>query len=186
VDGDGDGDGKPDTAWIQQNSNGKSLLGITTASGATFGVPYSSASPIPPSMLVAPVDNRGTVAAITSNGRAASLFVVHNCSLVPATNPQGRQYTFDLGVSGNGTGVGCSQVTGTTSRNLVGLKLTKDAAGKPMSVRRTVVMIDGTSATNGPSDTVDISGEPDGSAATTATQITCGDLTVNANGVTAR
>jgi len=55
---DGDGDGKPDTAWIQQNSNGKSLLGITTASGATFGVPYSSASPIPPSMLVAPVDNR--------------------------------------------------------------------------------------------------------------------------------
>lgn len=71
---DGDGDGKPDTAWIQQNSNGKSLLGITTASGATFGVPYSSASPIPPSMLVAPVDNRGTVAAITSNGRAASLF----------------------------------------------------------------------------------------------------------------
>lgn len=181
-----DGDGKPDTAWIQQNSGGKSLLGITTASGATFGAPYSSASPIPPSMLVAPVDDRGTVAAITSNGRAASLFVIHNCSLVPATNPQGRQYTFDLGVSGNGTGVGCSQVAGTTSRNLVGLKLNKDATGKPVSVRRTVVRIDGTSASNGPSDTVDVSGDPHGPAATTATQITCGDLTLNANGVTAR
>ena len=89
-----DGDGKPDTAWIQHNSGGTFLLGITTASRATFGAPYSSASPIPPSMLVAPVDDRGTVAAITSNGRAASLFVIHNCSLVPATNPQGRQYTF--------------------------------------------------------------------------------------------
>jgi hypothetical protein len=181
-----DGDGRPDTAWIQRNSDGTFLLGVTTASGATFGAPYSSASPIPPSMLVAPVDDRGTVAAIVSNDRGARLFVVRACSLLPVTNQQGGQYTFDLGVSGNGTGVGCSQVAGTTSRNLVGLKLNKDAAGTPVSVRRTVVRIDGTSAGNGPSDTVDVAADPRGSSATTATEISCGDLTLAANGVTAQ
>lgn len=129
------------------------------------------------------MDGAGTVAAIVSDGRQAGLFIVVKCSLVPAKNPQGAQYTFDLGFGDGGTGIGCSRVAGTSGTGLVGLKLNRDGAGKPVSVTRTAIRLDGPSASNGVSDTVDVSGDPTGPAATTATQITCGDLTMKADGV---
>ena len=178
-----DGDGRADSAWLQRNADGTQLAGITTASGATFGAPYSSASPLPRRVLVANVNGAGTMAAIVSDGRQAGLFMVVSCSLVPAKNPQGAQYTFDLGFGDGGTGIGCSRVAGTSGPGLVGLKLNRDGAGKPASVTRTAIRLNGTSASNGVSDTVDVSGDPTGPAATTATQITCGDLTMKADGI---
>lgn len=178
-----DGDGRADSVWLQRNADGTQLAGITTASGATFGASYSSASPLPRRVLVADVNGAGTIAAIVSDGRQAGLFTVLNCSLVPAMNPQGAQYTFDLGMGVNGTGIGCSKVAGTSAAGLVGLKLNRDGAGKPVSVTRTAILLNRASASNGASDTVDVSGDPTGPAATTATQITCGDLTMKANGV---
>lgn len=177
-----DGDGRPDSAWLQQNADGSQTVGITTASGATFGAPYRSGSPDPRRVLVADVTGSGTVAAIVSDGRRASLFRVLGCTLVPATNPQGDQYTFDLGFGNAGTGVGCSAVAG-QGTGLVGLKLNRDSVGRPVSVTRTAVVLDGAAAHNGPSDTVDVSADPTGPAVTTATEITCGNLTMAANGI---
>jgi hypothetical protein len=178
-----DGDGRADSAWLQRNADGSQLVGITTASGATFGALYRSGSPIDRKVLVADVNGAGTIAVIVSDGRRASLFTVADCSLVPVRNAQGAQYSFDLGFGDAGTGIGCSRVTGTSGTGLVGLKLNRDTAGTPTTVNRTVIVLDGASARNGASDTIDVSGDPTGPAVTTATEITCGDLTMTANGV---
>lgn len=179
-----DGDGKADTEWIQTDPGGQVLLGITTASGATFGAHFSSASPIARSMLVADATGNGEIVALASDGRQANLFVVDGCHLTPATNVQGGQYTFDLGFGSFGTGIGCSQLAGTSGRQLVGLKLNLDASGKPTSVDSTVVQLDGTRATNGPSNSIDVRGRAASDpAVTTAREITCGTRTLSADGV---
>lgn len=172
-----DGDGRPDTGWI----GGSGLFGITTASGATFSTVIKSPSPNPPSMLVANID--GTIVALASDQRAAALLLVKNCALVPAQNAQGSTYFFDLGTGVSGTGVGCSQVAGTQGRSLVGLRLIRDSGGNPQSVERTQIIIDGTQARNGAHDTVSATGPQGAAAAASATQISCGDLTMAADGV---
>jgi len=172
-----DGDGRPDTGWI----GGSRLFGITTASGATFSTVVKSASPNPPAMLVANIE--GTIVALASDQRAAALLLVKNCTLVPAQNAQGSTYYFDLGAGVSGTGVGCSQVAGTQGRSLVGLKLIRDSSGNPQSVERTQIIIDGTQARNGAYDTVPATGPQGAAAAASATQISCGDLTMAADGV---
>ncbi|QNG37888.1 hypothetical protein F1C76_16025 [Geodermatophilaceae bacterium NBWT11] len=171
-----DGDGRADTAWLEGNtSTAVVVVGVTTASGATFSADYSSASPVSRQMLIADVDGAGTIAAIVSDGRTASLFSVSVCAMVPALNVQGSQYTFDLTGTG-GTGVGCSRVAGEPSTELVGLQLDQDADGQPVSITRTAVLLDGTTATNGASDTIDVAGDPTGPAVASATRISCGDL----------
>jgi len=172
-----DDDGRPDTGWI----GGSGLFGITTASGATFSTVVKSASPNPPAMLVANID--GSIVALASDQRAAALLLVKNCALVPARNAQGSTYYFDLGAGVSGTGVGCSQVAGTQGRSLVGLKLIRDSSGNPQSVERTQIIIDGTQARNGTHDTVPATGPQGAAAAASATQISCGDLTMAADGV---
>lgn len=172
-----DGDGRPDTGWI----GGSGLFGVTTASGATFSTVIKSPSPNPPSMLVANID--GTIVALASDQRAAALLLVKNCALVPAQNAQGSTYYFDLGAGVSGTGVGCSQVAGTQGRSLVGLRLIRDSGGNPLSVERTQIIIDGTQARNGAHDTVSATGPQGAAAAASATQISCGDLTMAADGV---
>lgn len=175
-----DGDGRPDTGWI----GGSDLFGITTASGATFSTTVDLSSPVARSMLVADVDGHGTFVALASDQRTVGLLVVKNCSLVPAQNVQGDTYYFGLGISPRqGTGVGCSQVAGTPGRGLVGLKLIRDSAGKPQSVQRTQIIITGIQARNGATDTIPIDGPQDAAAADTATQITCGTLTMAKDGV---
>ena len=47
-----DGDGRADSAWLLRNADGSQLVGITTASGATFSVVYRSGSPIDRKVLV--------------------------------------------------------------------------------------------------------------------------------------
>lgn len=104
--------------------------------------------------------------------------------MTPVRNEHGRQYTFDLGFGDFGTGIGCSQVARTPGRGLTGLKLNLDGKGDPVSVDRTAVEIHGTTTTNGPSDTVDVNGRSKTDPAVrTATDITCGDRTLHADGV---
>lgn len=180
-----DGDGRPDTQWIQTDGDGQVLLGITTASGSTFGAHFASGSPIAKSVLFADATGAGEIVALASDGRQATLFVVDGCQLPPATNTQGGQYTFDLGFGRYGTGVGCSTVAGAPARGLVGLKLNLDPTrGSAVSVDRTAVELDGTRATNGPSDSVDVRGRgPADPAVLTAQEVTCGTRTLVADGV---
>jgi len=176
-----DGDGRPDTGWI---SSGGTTFGITTASGATMSIPLQLAGGGDRSVLVENPDSHGPVAALASDGRTVELLVVKNCGLLPATNAQGTHYEFDLGVRGTGTGVGCSQITGTPGRSLVGLNVHLNAGGQPDSVHRTQIILNGTTARNGATDTIPTTGNP--AAAQTGNTISCGDLTISHDGVTER
>ena len=176
-----DGDGRPDTGWLSSDGN---TFGITTASGATFSVPIELAGGGPRKVLVEDTDGHGTIAALASDGRTVELLVVTNCGLFPATNAQGAHYEFDLGLRGTGTGVGCSQITGTPGRSLVGLNVHRNAAGQPDSVHRTQIILDGSSARNGATDIIPTTNNP--TAVQSGSDISCGDLTINHDGVTER
>ena len=72
----------------------------------------------------------------------------------------------------NGDAVGCSTVAGEPGRTLVGLKYARGADGKPNGVvTRTAVLLSGTHAANGTSDTVTV--DP---ATLRQDAITCGDV----------
>lgn len=176
-----DGDGRPDTGWLSSDGT---TFGITTASGATFSVPIELAGGGPRRVLVENTDAHGTIAALASDGRTVELLVVTNCGLLPTTNAQGAHYEFDLGLRGTGTGVGCSQITGTPGRSLVGLNVHRNAAGQPDSVQRTQIILDGSSARNGATDIIPTTNNP--TAAQSGNTISCGDLTINHDGVTER
>jgi len=176
-----DGDGRPDTGWL---SDGGTTFGITTASGATFSVPIELAGGGPRTVLVADTDGHGTIAALASDGRTVELLLVHDCGLSPATNAQGAHYEFDLGFRGTGTGVGCSQITGTPTRSLVGLNVHLNAAGLPDSIHRTQIILGATTARNGITDTIPTEGNP--AATQSGGTISCGDLTLNRDGITER
>jgi hypothetical protein len=125
-------------------------------------------------VLVADVSGKGEFVVLASDGRAVQLWAISDCSLVPVQNAQGQQYTFDLGFTGFGTGVGCTDVDGDGVRDLVGLQV------DGTSITSTAVRLDGAKATNGTSRTI-----ADASSALidVAHQVTCGDLTMAANGV---
>lgn len=179
-----DGDGKPDTEWMKPEVGGKFLLGITTASGSTFGAYFASASPAPRSMFVADATGHGQIVVLASDGRQVALFRIANCRMSPVMNIHHKQYTFDLGFTGYGTGVGCSQIAGTPGRELVGLKLNTDSHGTPVSVDRTAVDIQNTTATNGRSGSINVKGRSKSDPVVkTATEITCGTRTLHINGL---
>lgn len=178
-----DGDGRPDTAWIATApaADGSLPFGIRTASGGVFAATIRSASPVARSVLFADVTGSGEVIALASDGRQVLLYAVSDCSLVPMQNVQGQQYAFDLGFTGYGTGVGCADANGDGTRDLLGLKLITDAQGHPQSIQRTIIELHGPQARNGPTSTVPVQNQQE---AQVATAITCGSLTMAANGVT--
>ena len=178
-----DGDGRADTVWLQPTRSGPFNIGITTASGATFYASYNSASPLPRRVLVANVDGAGTFAAIVSDGRAAGIFVVLGCSLTPARDSKGNPFVVDLAYANTGTGIGCATVAGSSGPGLVALNLPRNLTPASTTITRTAIRLNGYQASNGVSDTIDVSGDPNGPAATAARAITCGDLTMKANGV---
>ncbi|MCW2675198.1 MAG: uncharacterized protein JWR70_238 [Modestobacter sp.] len=171
-----DGDGRPDTEWIAQHpgADGGVAFGVTTTSEGTFGATIASASPVARSVLVADVTGTGELIALASDGRQVLLYAISSCSLLPVQNAQGQQYAFDLGFTGFGTGVGCIDVDGDGTRDLAGLR----ADGT--SITRTIVELTGPTAANGAGDT--ISGAS-ADQVELAHQVTCGDLTLAANGV---
>jgi hypothetical protein len=174
-----DGDGQADTAWIAGTSSDR-RLGITTASGASFDTPINSASPIPAAALVANADEAGPVEVFLSDGRTVFLYVVQDCSFAPVENPEGEQYLFDLGPRATGTGLGCVDVDGDGRQELVGLNAVVGDGGRITRIDRTVVELEGTSASNGSTDRID---DPDDAAADLARTVTCGDLTIAEDGV---
>jgi hypothetical protein len=173
-----DGDGRPDTVWIDDETavGGGFPFGVSTASGGDFYENFASASPVERSVLVADVTGKGEFIALASDGRAVQLWAISKCSLVPVLNAQGQQYTFDLGFTGFGTGVGCADIDGDGVRNLVGLQV------DGTSITSTAIDLDGRTATNGTSRTIADAGP---ALVDAASQVTCGDLTMAANGVRA-
>ncbi|WP_204804270.1 hypothetical protein [Mycobacterium riyadhense] len=185
--GDLDGDGLPDALWIGklQTANGSiaRVVGVSTASGAHSDVEITSASPIPLRALAIDAQANGSHQVIVSDGRSARLYVFADCRLQTVVDGHyGRPYVFDLeNLAGNGTGIGCSDLG--DGRHLVGLQALPDPAGTSQwTVRRTEIDLSGTRATTGRSDTLTATSAQD-PAVTSAQTISCGNLTINQDGV---
>lgn len=172
-----DGDAKADTGFIYARDSVSPVIGVHTAAGGTFVAAFSSASGAQKrTVTFAKVSGTGPVVALTDDNRQAQLFVVKGCRLEPAKNPQGQQYTFDLrDFGGTGDGVTCGTVAG-GARTLVGFHYTRNSAGrKTGGETRTEILLGGltgpggVTATNGKSETVSTSTNPDG--------ISCGVVT---------
>ena len=148
--GDLDGDGNNDTIWLGFDKQGKQLLGVETASGARFSTHFSTVSDVDRrgSSVWADRLGDGTVVMLLDTGFQVRLYAVVDCSIVVSRNIQGKQYTFDKGKLGYGTGVSCP-VIGASGRHLVGY-LAQAKSGR-FSVSQTVINLSqgGRKATNG-------------------------------------
>ena len=153
VTGDVDLDGAPDTVWLSDTPD--RTLGITTASGATFSTTFTSAAPQGASALGQRLQPAGPAIVLLDTGRSVALYAVVDCALVPTRNAQGEQYTFDLGFTGYGTGVGCVAGGDEEDLQLAGLDA-EDTGNGTFRVTRTVVDLSdsGRRASNGESTVV--------------------------------
>jgi len=183
--GDLDGDGLPDALWIGRfaaaNGAMTRVVGVSTASGANADVEISSASPIPLRALAIDAQDNGQNQVIVSDGRSAQLYAFADCRLQTVVDSHyGRPFLFDLqNRAGNGTGVGCSDLG--DGRHLVGLQALPENADR-WTIRRTEIDLDGIQASIGRSDTLTATSAED-PAVTSAQTISCGNLTIDQDGV---
>ncbi len=176
-----DGDGQADTLWVATGE--QRTVGITTASGATFTHPVDLAGPTGATAFALQPDEDGPADVLVSDGRAADLLAVQDCALVDVTDSDGQPWSFDLGFTGYGTGVGCLDLDGDGARDLVGLNLAPSAdQNADRTGTRTVIHVEGTVATAGAEDVVTVPAT-DQAGIDTAGAITCGDRTAAADGV---
>lgn len=168
-----DGDGVPDQLWIADDG-GTRTVGVSTAAGATLTHPIDLAGPAGATAFALRPDPAEPAMVLVSDNRVADLLVVQGCALVAATDTRGEPWQFDQGFAGQGTGVGCVDLDGDGTLDLVGLNLVDD------TVARTLIHVDGTTASAGTSDEVAAGTD---AARETARAITCGDRTLSADGV---
>ncbi len=163
-----------DMLWVSRDG----VVGVTSP-GGTGSVRVPNAGPQPLRALMFDAENNGQWQLIVSNGRVAHLFAVTGCEIAPVIGPDGKPFLFDLqNLRGNGTGVGCIDFG--DGRVLVGLQALPQR--NRWVVHRTEIDVDGTAATIGRSDTVTADSDQD-PAVTSAQTITCGQRTMNQDGV---
>jgi hypothetical protein len=168
----------PIVLWITNT-----IVGIATAQG--YGeAEIRSPSPLQRSALLIDAQQDGNHQIIVDTGREAILYTVSGCAITPVVDEQGASFRFDLGHRmGKGDGLGCSDLG--DGRHLIGLLQLRDEQDKALlAVRRTEIDLDGATATIGHSDAVIATSDRD-SAWTTAGIISCGDLTMQRDGVQA-
>jgi hypothetical protein len=170
--------GQPATLWVSD-----SIVGLSTPRGYSQA-PIQSASPLQRTALMIDAQQDGHHQLIVSTGREAILYTVIGCTIAPAVDSTGLSFRFDLGHRRDvGDGIGCSDLG--DGQRLVQLLQMRDDQGKPLlTVRRTEIDLNGPLATTGRSDVVTATSEND-PAWTSAADISCGDLTMSADGVAA-
>lgn len=170
--GDLDGDGLEDEVWIVYDD--KARVGVKTASGATFGATFTPES----GDHLSAVGNRlgdGTAILLTEAGFTAELFAVIDCKVVPTANVKGAQYSFDLGMLGYGTGVGCPASKGKLS--LAGYLSEESELEGYSSVTETAIELSKNGALAGNGKSTYLGDVMDESATgTAATEVSCGDV----------
>lgn len=169
-----DGDEQSDELWL--GGDQERLLGVRTASGAVFSVEFSAGAPQAATALGQRLGD-GSAIVLLNTGRSVSLYAVIDCELTPTMNSDGDPYTFDLGFTGYGTGVGCVDLD--DGLQLVGLLAESDESGEQFTVNRTAIELDdaGSSASNGETETVATDVDPQDPAVLSAQDVTCGDAT---------
>ena len=101
-----DGDGLTDTEWISATPTLE--FGVTTASGATFSYPLSTAAPTTREGFIARLNDHRIVS-LVDDGRAAYAHFFGNCEWVETKTYSGTPYPLDFNdFAGVGSGVGCS------------------------------------------------------------------------------
>jgi hypothetical protein len=177
-----DGDGTADVGFMGSGPDGSRVVGIATSRGGGSTYEIRSASPVTGSMLVVNADRRGPVELLVDTGRQVELDAIVNCQIVPVTNPQGEPYLFDLGdLRGHGTGVGCIETP--SGRRLVGLRAEPDASGRKVRWTRTIIELDGTHASNGATTSGTFARPADDVAIGLLSTVSCGDLTIQDDGI---
>jgi hypothetical protein len=170
-----DGHGRPDTEWISDNPSLE--FGVTTASGATFSYPLSTASPASREGFIAQLNDHRIVSLVDDN-RAAYVHFFVNCAWVETENFQGAQYVLDFNdFAGTGSGVGCS----------LGYVVPYQAtlSGGTYTVTKTPLNLntDGSKASAGTASTVVSGVTASDSRVKVAQEISCEALTVANGGV---
>jgi hypothetical protein len=190
-----DGEGQPDTLWIDVVPNpgggASRLVASAPPAGQNSGpLAVPSASPLPLQAVVVDAEDNGDHQLIVSDGRAVFLYVISGCRIQTVVDQAGAclsiaqcqagaPFMFDLGHrKGNGDGIGCSDLG--DGRHLV--ELLAQQQGGQWTVRRTEIDLDGTTATTGRSDTVTANSAQD-PPVTSAHTISCGELTIDKDGV---
>jgi hypothetical protein len=168
-----DGDGKADTLWLAIKGNDR-VLGVTTASGARFSTVFTNQSSANANAVGGRLGD-GTSVILLDFVREAKLYVVTGCKIVPSLNIDGEQYSFDEGVTGFGSGVGCPEIKG-QGRRLVGYLAEPGGNGDGYIVTRTLIKFsrNGTLATNGAVQTVDEGAPESDPDVIRAKEIICG------------
>jgi hypothetical protein len=168
-----DGDKRNDTLWLAIRGNDR-VLGVTTASGARFSTVFTNSAPTTANAVGGRLGD-GNAVILLDFSQEAKLYAVTACTIAPTLNVQGEQYTFDEGVNGKGTGVGCP-VIGTQGRRLVGYLAEPGGNGDGYVVTRTLINLteQGTLATNGATQTVTEGAPESDSDVRRAKQIICG------------
>ena len=189
--------GQPATLWLTNL-----VVGITTSQGyGEAAIP--SPSPIERRALLVDAQRDGNHQIIVDAGREAHLYAASGCTITPVIDQAGAclswahcrpgmPFLFDMGHrAGNGDGIGCSDLG--DGPHLVALLPKNDnahggahggAQGGQWTVRRTEVDVNGATATIGRSDTVTATSDQDPTW-TTALTISCGDLTMDRDGLRA-
>lgn len=169
-----DGDEQADELWL--GGDQERTLGVRTASGAVFSVEFSAGAPQAATALGQRLGD-GSAIVLLDTGREVSLYAVVGCELTPTMNEDGEPYTFDLGFTGYGTGVGC--VDREDGLQLVGLLAESDENGEQFTVTRTAIELHdaGSSASNGETETVATDVDPQDPAVVSAQEVSCGEAT---------
>ncbi len=179
-----DGDGRTDVGWVSppDASSGTTTIGIQTAAGGGATMPFESASPVEPSILVVDVDANSPVEILLSDGRGARLAAFVDCAIQPVRNPEGEPYAFDLhDLRGTGSGIGCRGEG--ADRRLVGLDHEPAAADGSVAWTSTDIDLDGLRAENGTTRSGTFHPPADAAAIELLSQISCGDLTMVDDGI---
>jgi hypothetical protein len=167
-----DGDGKEDSLWLVKGDT--RVLGVETASGARFSTTFRNAAPTRANAVGGRLGD-GSAVILLDFIREAKLYAVTGCKIVPTLNAQGKQYTFDEGFTGYGSGVGCPMIG--SGRRLVGYLAKPGGNGDGYIVTRTLINLskNGTRADNGPVEEVGSGLAGSDPVVTTAQEIICAD-----------
>jgi hypothetical protein len=177
-----DGDGKADMVWIASDGQAHVTVGIATAAGGGSTTPFDSASPVERSVLVVDADNAGPAELIFSDGRGASLYAFVDCKIQAVQNPEGQHYAFDLGDRiGTGSGIGC--VGSGAARRLVGFNV-DSSQGAVVQWSYTPIILRGLKAHNGKKVHRTFQMPADQAKFQTLQDVTCGNTTIQKDGVT--
>lgn len=180
VAGDLDGDGRDDLVYVSGTT-----VWVETAERVSD--PYVGSSGASPVFSVSSADAPGGPAwelFVTTRGEAGSAIILlqlDGCTLGPVVDVDGDAFVFQVGVDPESDvllGLGCVDVDGDGDAELVGTRaMQPDSDAAPYRVERTVVTIEGGTASVGATDVVEVAAD-DEQAVETLSAATCGESTL--------